>query len=121
MTIWEQTGGITIATIEIIELILKIAASVINVATVAIITIMVSKWHRRIEDKLDSIQRYIHHVTNRNDIVYINQLEGFKRELIQAERYEDAEKVNNCIIQEYNRIGEKIKDDGETKDERTVD
>lgn len=105
----------------IIELILKIALFILNVATVAIIAILVSKWHRRMEDKLDSIQRYVHHVTDRNDIVYVNQLESFKRELIRAERYEDAERINNCIVQEYNRIKEKIKDNGQTRDERTVD
>ena len=97
-------------TSEIVELILKIALFILNAATVAIIVIMISKWHKRMEDKLNSIQRYIHHVTDRNDIVYINQLESFKRALIKAERYEDAAKISKCIEDEYSNLKRKIED-----------
>ena len=31
------------------------------------------------EDKLNGIKSYIQHVTDRNDIVYINQLEEIKK------------------------------------------
>jgi len=61
------------------------------------------------EDKLNSIQRYIHHVTDRNDIVYINQLESLKRELIKAERYEDAEKISKCIEYEQSLLERRLK------------
>lgn len=83
---------------------------IINVTTVAFILIMISKWHRRMEDKLNDIKSYIQHVTDRNDIVYINQLENLKRELIKAERYEDVEKISKCIEQEYNYLKRKIED-----------
>lgn len=43
-------------------------------------------------------------------IVYINQLESLKRELIKAERYEDVEKISKCIEQEYGRLKRKIDD-----------
>lgn len=89
---------------ETVELIIKIALFILNVSTVAFIVIMISKWHKRMEDKLNSIQRYIHHVTDRNDIVYINQLEEMKRILIESERYEEADKINKCIEEEFKRI-----------------
>lgn len=95
---------------EVLDLIIKIALFILNATTVAIIVILISKWHKRMEEKLNSIQRYIHHVTDRNDIVYINQLESLKKELIKAERYEDAEKIRKCIEQEYGCLKRKIED-----------
>lgn len=89
---------------ETVELIIKIALFILNVSTVAFIVIMISKWHKRMEGKLNSIQRYIHHVTDRNDIVYINQLEEIKRRLIESERYEEADKISKCIEEEFKRI-----------------
>ena len=97
-------------TSEVLDLIIKFALFILNATTVAIIVILISKWHKRMEDKLNSIQRYIHHVTDRNDIVYINQLESLKRELIKAERYEDAEKISKCIEQEYSCLKINIED-----------
>lgn len=93
---------------EVAELILKIALFILNATTVAIIVILISKWHKRMEDKLNSIQRYIHHVTDRNDIVYINQLEEIKRRLIESERYEDADKISKCIEIEYSNLKRKM-------------
>lgn len=95
---------------EVAELILKITLFILNVTTVAIIVILIGKWHRRMEGKLNDIKSYIQHVTDCNDIVYINQLESLKRELIKAERYEDAEKIRKCIEDEYNNLKEKIED-----------
>lgn len=94
---------------ETVELIIKIALFILNVSTVAFIVIMISKWHKRMEDKLNSIQRYIHHVTDRNDIVYINQLEEIKRILIESERYEDADKICKCIEIEFDNLKERMK------------
>jgi hypothetical protein len=96
---------------ETVELIIKIALFILNVSTVAFIVIMISKWHKRMEDKLDSIQRYIHHVTDRNDIVYINQLEEIKRILIESERYEDADKINKCIEIEFDNFKRRVGSD----------
>lgn len=95
---------------EVAELILKIALFILNAATVAIIVILIGKWHRRMEGKLNDIKSYIQHVTDRNDIVYINQLENLKRDLIKAERYEDVEKISKCIEQEYNYLKRKMED-----------
>jgi len=93
---------------ETIELIIKIALFILNASAVAFIAIMISKWHKRMEDKLDSIQRYIHHVTDRNDIVYINQLEEIKRILIESERYEEADKISKCIEIEFDNFKRRV-------------
>ena len=95
---------------EVLDLIIKIALFFINATTVAFILIMISKWHGRMENKLNDIQMYIQHVTDRNDIVYINQLESLKRELIKAERYEYVEKISKCIEREYDYLKRKMED-----------
>ena len=95
---------------ETAELILKIALFILNATTVAIVVILISKWHRRMEDKLNGIKSYIQHVTDRNDIVYINQLEEIKRILIESERYEDAAKISKCIEDEYSNLKRKMED-----------
>lgn len=93
---------------EVAELILRIALFILNATTVAIIVILISKWHRRMEGKLNDIKSYIQHVTDRNDIVYINQLEEIKRILIESERYEDAAKISKCIEDEYSNLKRKM-------------
>lgn len=40
---------------EVLDLIIKIALFFINATTVAIILIMISKWHGRMENKLNDI------------------------------------------------------------------
>lgn len=95
---------------EVLDLIIKVALFFINATTVAFILIMISKWHGRMENKMNDIQMYIQHVTDRNDIVYINQLESLKRELIKAERYEDVEKISKCIEREYDYLKRKMED-----------
>ena len=95
---------------EVLDLIIKVALFFINATTVAFILIMISKWHGRMENKLNDIQMYIQHVTDRNDIVYINQRESLKRELIKAERYEDVEKISKCIEREYDYLKRKMED-----------
>ena len=95
---------------ETAELILKIALFILNATTVAIIVILIGKWHKRMEGKLNDIKSYIQHVTDRNDIVYINQLEEIKRILIESERYEDAAKISKCIEDEYSNFKRKIED-----------
>ena len=106
----KTSRGIAMPTSEVLDLIIKIALFILNATTVAIIVILIGKWHKRMEGKLNDIKSYIQHVTDRNDIVYINQLESLKRELIKAERYEDAEKISKCIEQEYGSLMRKMKD-----------
>lgn len=73
------------------------------------VCIMVSKWHRRMEDKLDEIREYTRRVSDRNDVVYMNQLQWLKSKLIEEERYEEANEINKCINIEMNRLMQKSK------------
>lgn len=54
---------------EIAELIFKFILASLNVCALAFTLILVSKWHIRMENKLDDIERYVRHVSDRNDIV----------------------------------------------------
>ena len=70
---------------ETVELIIKIALFILNVSTVAFIVIMISKWHKRMEDKLNEIKEYTRRVSDRNDVVLLNQLQWLKCKLIEEE------------------------------------
>lgn len=65
---------------------------------------MVSRWHRRMEDKLNEIREYTCMVSERNRFIYINQLEWLKSAMINEGRYEEAAKINKCIEDEYNKL-----------------
>lgn len=65
---------------------------------------MVGRWHRRMENKLDEIREYARRVSDRNDVVYMNQLQWLKSKLIEEERYEEANKINKCIENEFNKL-----------------
>lgn len=90
---------------ETIELIIKISMSVLNAVALGIVLVLISKWHRRMEDKIDDVKHYIRHVTDRNDVVYINQLEEMKLKLIKEERFEQADKISKAIEVEYKNLG----------------
>ena len=56
------------------------------------------------EDKLDEIKEYTRRLSDRNDVVYMNQLQWLKSKLIEEERYEEANKINKCIENEFNKL-----------------
>lgn len=89
---------------EIAELIIKISISLFNAIALGIVLIMVGRWHRRMENKLDEIREYARRVSDRNDVVYMNQLQWLKSKLIEEERYEKANKINKCIENEFNKL-----------------
>lgn len=89
---------------EIAELIIKISISLFNAIALGIVLIMVGRWHRRMEDKLDEIREYARRVSDRNDVVYMTQLQWLKSKLIEEERYEEANKINKCIENEFNKL-----------------
>ena len=91
---------------EIAELIIKISISLFNAIALGIVLIMVGRWHRRMENKLDEIREYARRVSDRNDVVYMNQLQWLKSKLIEEERYEEAYEINKCIEEELRKIKE---------------
>jgi hypothetical protein len=88
------------------ELIIKISISLFNAIALGIVLIMVGRWHRRMENKLDEIREYARRVSDRNDLVYMNQLQWLKSKLIEEERYEEAYEINKCIEEELRKIKE---------------
>lgn len=89
---------------EIAESIFKFILASLNVCALAFTLILVSKWHIRMENKLDEIERYVRHVSDRNDIVF-NQLSELQRLLIKEERYEEAGKIGKIIKDEEIKLG----------------
>lgn len=90
---------------ETAELIFKGILTLLNACALMFTLILVSKWHIRMENKLDEIERYVRHVSDRNDIVYINQLSELQRLLIKEERYEEADKIGKIIKDEEIKLG----------------
>ena len=82
---------------ETVELIIKISITLFNAIALGFVLIMVSRWHRRMEDKLNEIREYTRRVSECNRFIYINQLEWLKSAMINEERYEEAAKINKCI------------------------
>lgn len=89
---------------EIAELIIKISISLFNAIALGIVLIMVGRWRRRMENKLDEIREYARRVSDRNDVVYMTQLQWLKNKLIEEERYEEADEINKCIENEFNKL-----------------
>ena len=89
---------------ETVELIIKISITLFNAIALGFVLIMVSRWHRRMEDKLNEIREYTRRVSECNRFIYINQLEWLKSAMINEERYEEAAKINKCIEDEYNKL-----------------
>ncbi|OUO00531.1 hypothetical protein B5F97_12105 [Bacteroides clarus] len=56
------------------------------------------------EDKLNEVKEYTLRVSRREDLVYMNQLQWLKSKLIEEERYEEADEINKCIENEFNRF-----------------
>nr|DAH20702.1 MAG TPA: hypothetical protein [Caudoviricetes sp.] len=89
---------------ETVELIIKISISLFNAIALGFVLIMVSRWHRRMEDKLNEIREYTRMVSECNRLIYINELEWLKSAMINEERYEEVAKINKCIEDEYNKL-----------------
>lgn len=87
---------------EIAESIFKFILASLNVCALAFTLILVSKWHIRMENKLDDIERYVRRVSDRNDIVQLSELQ---RKLIREERYEEADKIGKIIKDEEIKLG----------------
>ncbi|WP_278423754.1 hypothetical protein [Bacteroides clarus] len=84
------------------KLIINAILFTVNTFSVCFICIMVSRWHRRMEDKLNEVKEYTRRVSRREDLVYMNQLYWLKDRLIEEERYEEADRINKCIEAEFN-------------------
>lgn len=76
----------------------------INGLAVAFISLCVCRAYKRMREDLNATMRHIQHMSDRNDVVYLNQLENMKRELLQNECYEEASTVQRIINDEMKRM-----------------
>lgn len=86
------------------QFILQALFFIVNSFTVAFIVWFVCRMHNRMNSKLDLYLDYMRHVSNRNDIVYINQLGSLKSRLMREERYEEAKEVQKMINNELKTL-----------------
>lgn len=86
------------------QFILQALFFVVNTFALCFIVYFVCKMHKRMNDKLNLYMDYIRHVSDRNDIVYINQLETLKCQLAKSERYEEAQMVSKILESEFKRL-----------------
>lgn len=70
---------------ETVELIIKVSITLFNAIALGFVLIMVSRWHRRMEDKLNEIREYTRRVSDRDDVIYMNQLQWLKSKLIEED------------------------------------
>lgn len=77
---------------------------VINGLAVAFIALYVCRAYKRMREDLHATMEHIQHMSDRNDVVYLNQLENMKRELLQNECYEEASTVQRIINDEMKRM-----------------
>lgn len=77
---------------------------VINGLAVVSIVLYVSRAYKRMREDLNATMRHIQHMSDRNDVVYLNQLENMKREPLQNECYEEASTVQRIINDEMKRM-----------------
>lgn len=83
-----------------LELIFRVLFGLINGLAVVFIALYVSRSYKRMKEDLHDTMKHIQHVSDRNDVVYLNQLENMKRELLQNECYEEASTVQRIINDE---------------------
>ncbi len=98
---------------ETIEIIIKIFISLVNCLAVSFICIVVTHVYRKMSERINTMSEFlllidkrIDFLLHKNDVVYLNQLNAIKKDLIASERYEDVALVNAAIEQEQKRIYE---------------
>lgn len=92
-------------TSEIITIAAKIIMFVINTFCVCFICIAVSKWLRRLEDKIDVLKAYINADINLHRLSYVELLKRLKEEAIKRDDFEAVMEIQRLINEEMERRG----------------
>lgn len=90
---------------EIITITAKIIMFVINTFCVCFICIAVSKWLRRLEDKIDVLKAYINADINLHRLSYMELLKRLKEEAIKRDDFEAVMEIQRLINEEIERRG----------------
>lgn len=56
------------------------------------------------DNKLDLYTKFTKHVSDRNDVIYLNQLVFLKEKLVSQDRFEEADSINKIIQSEINKL-----------------
>lgn len=78
---------------------------VINTFCVCFICIAVSKWLRRLEDKIDVLKAYINADINLHRLSYVELLKRLKEEAIKRDDFEAVMEIQRLINDEMERRG----------------
>lgn len=89
---------------EIIATALKIVLWIINTFCVCFICISISKWLRRLEDKIDELKTMLYVDLNRYTVLYLELLKRLKDEFVKREDFESAMQMQRLINNELERI-----------------
>ncbi len=92
---------------EISVIAAKIIIFIINTACVCFICIAVGKWLRRLENKIDDLNRVVYADLNRYKIIYLELLKRMRDDFISREEFEAAMKIQQAINNELERIKRK--------------
>lgn len=98
---------------ETLDFIFKTFIALVNCFAVSFICIVVARICRKMSERINTMSEFLLLIDKRidflvykNDMVYLNQLNIIKKDLIASERYEDVALVNAAIEQEQKRIYE---------------
>lgn len=92
---------------SISQLIIQSIVSIINVFALVFLVWFVCRICQRTEKKVDQAMVHIRRISDRNDVVYLNQLETLKKDLISQERFEEASGINKIIQEEIKQLKKK--------------
>ena len=86
------------------QFILQALFFVVNSFALFFIVLFVCRMYTRMNNKLEEYLDMVRHISIRNDIIYLNQLETMKVQLLKSERYEEAQEIDNIIKNEMKNL-----------------
>lgn len=86
------------------QFILQALFFIMNSFALFFIVLFVCKMHKLMNDKLDQYLSFTKHVSDRNDVIYLNQLVFLKEKLVSQDRFEEADSINKIIQSEINKL-----------------
>lgn len=70
---------------------------IVNCCALGFLCVIVSRWIRRVEQKIDLLNKSIDAQLNRIDTIYVNQLLSLRQMYAATEQYEQAAQVHKLI------------------------
>lgn len=100
---------------ETLDFIFKLFIALVNCFAVSFICIVVTRIYRKMSERIDAMSKFLLLLDKRidfhlykNGIIYLNQLNAIKKDLIAAEKYEEIASVNVAIEVEEKQVFEYI-------------